>query len=234
MNEEGKIRSAVVTGAASGLGAAVANRLRDEDVHVIPYDLNGVPSQDVTDPTRVLPEWVEENGLDVLVNCAGVNHQDWLEDLKPEDWDRVMDVNAMGIYRMTQMLLPHLRQANGTVCNVVSNASHVPMRCSAAYNASKGAAAILSKQMARELAPDVTVFAVSPNKLEGTGMSEDIDRQVQRTRGWSAEEARRYQLAGLLTGKETPVEHVAEFMAWLLVKPYRNKHLAGCDIPYGA
>ena len=108
------------------------------------------------------------------------------------------------------------------------------MRCSAAYNASKGAALILTKQLARELAPDITVFSVSPNKLAGTGMSNSIDEQVVKTRGWTIEQAQEYQLKGLLTGEETDVETCAEFIAYLLSTKQRHKYLAGCDIPYGA
>jgi hypothetical protein len=70
--------------------------------------------------------------------------------------------------------------------------------------------------------------------MSGTGMSRDIDRQVMKTRGWSAEQAREYQVASLLAGEETPVETVAEFIGWLLQDKAHHKYLAGCDIPYGA
>ncbi len=80
----------------------------------------------------------------------------------------------------------------------------------------------------------VTVFSVSPNKLRGTEMSDSIDQQVVATRGWTMEEAQRYQLAGLLTGEETPPEAVAEFIAFLLQDKEHHKYLSGCDIPYGA
>jgi len=108
------------------------------------------------------------------------------------------------------------------------------MRCSAAYNASKGAALILTKQLARELSPDITVFSISPNKLAGTGMSDSIDKQVCETRGWTLEEAQKYQLQGLLTGEETPVANLVNFISFLLATKGNHKYLTGCDIPYGA
>jgi NAD(P)-dependent dehydrogenase (short-subunit alcohol dehydrogenase family) len=145
-----------------------------------------------------------------------------------------MDVNVKGIFKMTQAALPLLRANKGTVVNIVSNAAHMPMRCSAAYNASKGAALILTKQLARELSPDVTVFSVSPNRLADTGMSRSIDEQVLKTRGWTLEQAQQYQRASLLSGDETPPEAVAEFIAFLLATKERHRYLAGCDIPYGA
>jgi NAD(P)-dependent dehydrogenase (short-subunit alcohol dehydrogenase family) len=66
-------------------------------------------------------------------------------------FDHVMAVNAKGIFLVTQALLSVLAATNGTVCNIISNASHVPMTNSLAYNASKAAAMMMTKQMAREL-----------------------------------------------------------------------------------
>lgn len=219
---------AVVTGAAWGLGEQICQQLASIGYRV--EEVDKAFGHDVADASG-FPVF---DRVDVLVNCAGVNRIAWLEDLTESNWDEVMDTNAKGIAAMTQALLPQLRASGGTVLNIVSNASHVPMRGSAAYNASKGAAAILSKQMARELISDgITVFAISPNKLADTGMSNDIDVQVQQTRGWTAQQAREYQLAGLLTGKETDPDKLAEFIAFLLYSKERHEMLAGCDLQYG-
>jgi NAD(P)-dependent dehydrogenase (short-subunit alcohol dehydrogenase family) len=225
----GRQRTALVTGSSSGLGKALVDGLKMMGFATHPYDIK--EGRDVLAP--VLPPHLEE--LDLLVNCAGVNKIDWLPDVSDADWDAVMDVNAKGLFKMTQACLPNLKAAKGTVLNIVSNAAHNPMRCSAAYNASKGAALILTKQLARELASDgVTVFSVSPNKLAGTGMSKSIDDQVMTTRGWTKEQASEYQLAGLLAGEETDVGTIADFILFLLSTKQRHKYLAGCDIPYGA
>jgi len=223
------MNSFLVTGSESGLGRAIADRLEEHGKVVYRYDL--VTGGDV----RKKPQLPEGAMIDCLVNCAGVNFIGWLEDFSEADWDSVMDVNAKGIFLMTKALLPHLIESEGTVLNIVSNAAHMPMTCSAAYNASKGAALILTKQLARELTRkhNITVFSVSPNKLSETGMSKMIDHQVCETRGWTMEEAQAYQLAGLLTGEETPVHNVAEFIVWLLLEKERHKYLTGCDIPYG-
>jgi NAD(P)-dependent dehydrogenase (short-subunit alcohol dehydrogenase family) len=221
-----KNKVALVTGAQSGLGAAIVPHLMMAGYFVISYDLS--LGLDVCHPSLI------PDNLDVLVNCAGINRIAWLKDVKEEDWDDIMHTNVKGMFLMTQACESALRRSAGTVLNIVSNAAHVPMRCSAAYNASKGAALILTRQLARELAPDITVFSVSPNKMKGTAMSEDIDRQVMLTRGWSAEQAAQYQKSGLLCGEETPVEAVAEFIGWLLQDKEHHKYLAGCDLPYGA
>jgi len=226
-------KKALVTGASSGLGASIATHLNAAGFDVVQYDIqHGLDVRKPPSSAAVTEQF--PTGLDVLVNCAGVNLINWADEVMDWDWDNVMDVNAKALFFMTQAFLLPLRQRRGTVLNVVSNAATMPMRCSAAYNASKGAALILTKQLARELSPEVTVFSVSPNKLSGTGMSESIDRQVVRTRGWTEEQAREYQLAGLLTGKETPPDVVGEFVGFLLSKKERHEYLAGCDLPYGA
>ena len=220
---------AVVTGSNSGLGAQTVLALSaTHDVFGYDIDDGHCVTRPNTDFLWLLPR------LDVLVNCAGVNRINWLQDVTDEEWDHVLAVNTKGIFKMTQACLPMLKASRGTVVNIVSNAAHMPMRCSAAYNASKGAALILTKQLARELAPDITVFSVSPNKLRDTAMSRSIDTQVVATRGWSHEQAVKYQLAGLLTGEETDPAAVAEFIAFLLSTKQRHIALAGCDIPYGA
>jgi NAD(P)-dependent dehydrogenase (short-subunit alcohol dehydrogenase family) len=227
MNSNAK-RTAIVTGSGAGLGKLIAEELKAAGYDVLMYD------RKIGFDVRRPPNLEHVKRLDILVNCAGVNRINWLENVKEEDWDEMMDTNAKGIFLMTQALLPALRKANGTVLNIVSNAATMPMRCSAAYNASKGAALILTKQLARELAPDITVFSVSPNKLAGTEMSDDIDRQVVETRGWTMEEAVKYQLQGLLAGEETDPARLAEFIGFLLSSKERHKYLTGCDIPYGA
>lgn len=224
----GKI--ALVTGAATGLGAAITAALQNKGCQVIEYDVKY--GLDVRKPDiNVLRD---AGKLDFLINCAGVNRINWLPNVLETDWDDMLDINAKGIFKMTQAFQPWLTSSGGTVLNIVSNAAHMPMRCSAAYNASKGAALILTKQLARELSPAVTVFSVSPNKLAGTGMSDDIDRQVVETRGWTLEQAQKYQTGSLLAGKETPVERVAEFIGFLLSEKERHAYLTGCDLPYGA
>jgi NAD(P)-dependent dehydrogenase (short-subunit alcohol dehydrogenase family) len=217
----------LITGASSGLGKALYAALGDYSHEVRDYSL--AIGKDVLKPNLLdIPE------LDILINCAGVNEINWLPDVSEAEWDRVIDTNLKGIFMMTQACLPMLKASKGTVVNIVSNAAHMPMRCSAANNASKGGALILTKQLARELSPDITVFSVSPNKLAGTGMSKHIDARVTRTRGWTEEQAAKYQLASLLPGEETPPEVLAEFIAFLLSNKRRHKYLTGCDLQYGA
>lgn len=219
----------LVTGSARGLGAAIVKALETQGHWVYEYDIKD--GYDVLSPDL---SKVEE--LDVLINCAGINIINWLQKFQEEDWDKVMDVNAKGIFKMSQACLEKLVASKGTILNIVSNAAHMPMTCSLSYNASKAAAHIMTLQLARELtkAYGITVFGVAPNKLAGTNMSRSIDDQVVQTRGWTKEYAQQYQLNGLLCGEETPPERVAEFIAFLLQDKDHHKHLTGTVIPYGA
>lgn len=224
----------LITGSGAGLGKAIADELRNNGHHVVEFDRKD--GFDVTQADAALLERLCQGKLDVLINCAGVNHIDWIENFDKARWDEVMEINTKALFFMTKAALPMLKASKGTVLNIVSNAAHMPMRASGAYNASKGAAHILTRQLARELTPSygITVFAISPNKLKGTEMSDDIDRQVERVRGWDKEEAQRYQLAGLLTGMETDPAKLAEFIGYLLHSRENHIYLSGTDIPYGA
>jgi NAD(P)-dependent dehydrogenase (short-subunit alcohol dehydrogenase family) len=230
-NKQGITMSKIlITGSKSGLGLCIANALINAGHEVIGYDIKD--GYDVRNPRF---DGLDISNVDVLINCAAVNIINWLEDVDVEQWDKVIDVNAKGIYMMSKELLPELIKTKGTILNIVSNASHMPMTCSLAYNASKGAAEIMTRQLARELTKKhgITVFGISPNKLAGTEMSFSIDKQVVHTRGWSMEEAQRYQLAGILAGEETDPNSVAEFISFLLQDKAHHKALTGCIIPYG-
>ena len=219
----------LVTGSKAGLGLVIANVLRFNGHEVVDYDIKD--TLDVVYPNAsAIPD-----DLDVLINNAGVNKISWLEDMDEAIYDYVMNTNAKGIFKMSQACLPALIKNKGTILNIVSNAAHIPMRCSLAYNASKAAAHIMTKQLARELTPKhgITVFGVAPNRLAGTAMSGAIDEQVVKVRGWTMEEAREYQKASLLAGEETSPRSVAEFIGFLLNQKANHKFLTGCVLPYG-
>lgn len=222
----------VVTGAASGLGLAIADELsRDNIVHR--YDLaNG---DDVCRPDAC--EWLREVAfpdIDVLINCAGINANEWFEDITMASFDALMHTNAYSFVAMTQACLPALKESKGIVINIVSNAAHTPMTSSLAYNASKAAGLMITKQMAHELTPKygITVLSISPNKLAGTGMSRQIEENVCKTRGWTPEFAAEYQKKALMHGIETDPQAIAEFIRHLLMSG-SVQFMSGTDIPFG-
>lgn len=179
---------------------------------------------------------LDEHDEFIIVNCAGINRIDWLESFPEGDWDQVLNTNAKSIFLMAQAFLEPLKITRGTLVNVVSNAAHMPMTGSLAYNASKGAAHIMTLQLARELTKryGISVFGVAPNRMKGTAMSEYIDQRVTEVRGWTHEYAQEYQRNGLVTGEETDPKTVAEILGYLLARKERHHFLSGCVLPMGA
>lgn len=167
-----------------------------------------------------------------IINCAGVNLLREFDRLTADEVLRVMTINAFSL----PMVVRSLRafdaiSKDAVICNVISNAAHMPMTHSLAYNASKAAQEMITRQMAREL-KGYTIFGVNPNKLEGTPMSHQIEAEVLKLRGWTAEEAMRYQLAALPAGVETPPAALASFI-FELMKPTHHPYITGCIFPYG-
>ncbi len=233
----------VITGADSGLGLALKERLDGQGHEVFDFVGDVRDTADCNDYAHELAE--QEGTVDILINNAGINRIDYLENFSPADWDLVMDTNAKGIFNMTKSLLPFLSKSNinqgpfgagGTVLNIVSNAAHMAMTSSLAYNASKAAAHIMTLQLARELMPrhGITVFGVAPNKLKGTGMSGYIEQRTCEVRGWTPEFAAEYQRKSLPAGEETDPLVLAGFISYLLRSKLHHKYLHGCIIPYGA
>jgi len=236
----------VITGASSGIGHHTAKALIAAGHEVYNVDIERSPllglmtfNTDVSDEhdvktTAKLAVLRDCASIDILINCAGVNFIDWIENTQSDDWDRVMNTNAKGIFNTTKAFMDNLIESKGTILNIISNASHMPMTNSIAYNASKGAAHIMTLQMARELGPKgITVFGISPNRVADTEMSKYIDEKVCGLRDWTPEFAREYQLKALPAGEETDPEMLAEFIAFILDTKKRHKYMAGTIIPYG-
>ena len=219
----------VVTGSRSGLGLAIATALREAKHVVYDYDIKDGKQFDVANPM------VTFASVDAVINCAGINANVWFEDMTSEIWHRVMDTNALGLWKLTQHFLPWLKESKGVVINITSNAAHIPMTSSLAYNASKAAADMVTKQMAHELTPrhGITVFGIAPNKLRGTEMSKQIEENVCAIRGWTSEYAAEYQKKALMKGLETEPSAIADYIVFLLSDERNYTHMSGTIIPFG-
>jgi len=165
---------ALVSGAGSGIGAAVAARLVDEGATVVRSDVKpeGVDTVcDVRDPascSQATAFVLEHHGrLDVLANVAGVGVSRLIGDMGLEEWREVLDVNLTGTFLLSQKALPALLQSRGSIVNMASVAGLRATPYNAAYCASKGGVIMLTKSMAIELAKaGVRVNAVCPGSVD--------------------------------------------------------------------
>ena len=170
---------ALVTGGASGIGAATASMLAAEGAAVAvidvaasgPGDLRYLRA-DLTDGAAVrgaVGAAVEAlGGLDVLVNNAGIGAQGGVEANDDAEWHRVLDVNVLGIVRVTRAALPALRESqHAAIVNTCSVAATVGLPNRALYSASKGAVLSLTLAMAADLLSEgIRVNAVNPGTVD--------------------------------------------------------------------
>jgi len=149
----------LVSGAASGIGAAVADRLEQEGATVVRSDLvetdRGIVC-DVSDPrscAAAVDAVLSAHGsLHVLANVAGIGFSRRIGEVTPEEWRRVIDVNLTGTFLLSQAALPPLLDGRGVIVNMASVAGLRATPYNAAYCASKGGVIMLTKSMALELA----------------------------------------------------------------------------------
>lgn len=207
MRFEGK--SAIVTGAASGIGRAVAIRLAREGARVVIGDRNeaglretadmiGAAAHavafDVADPdacAQIVATTVDRHGrLDILCNIAGVLDFGPLAQFTVERWTRMIGINMGGVFFMTQAAMPHLIPTRGCVVNMASAAGLVGVPYNAPYTASKHGVVGLTKALALEFANQgVRINAICPTGVKTPMVSapppEGIDwPAVMRSAPW--------------------------------------------------
>ncbi|MFF0224114.1 SDR family NAD(P)-dependent oxidoreductase [Streptomyces sp. NPDC004629] len=171
------MRTAVVTGGASGIGRAIARRLAADGMRVAVLDL--APAEygltltaDVTDRGQVdkAMDAVRERlgPIHVLVNAAGKDGFTRFADLDFRDWQRVLDINLNGVFHCVQSALPDMAEARwGRIVNISSSSTHSGQPFMAHYVAAKSAVNGLTKSLALELGPKgITVNAIPPGFVD--------------------------------------------------------------------
>ncbi len=184
-----KDKRVLITGGASGIGAATAARFLEEGARVCVLDRDakacerirheltglaetGVIIADVTDLMQVEAAFAEAirvmDGVDVLINNAGISIRHKFLDITPEEWERVIAVNLTGVFYVAQTAARHMwerfsaKSGSGVILQTASTNGVMGYPFYADYNATKAGVIELTKSMALELAPRVRVCAVAP------------------------------------------------------------------------
>jgi NAD(P)-dependent dehydrogenase (short-subunit alcohol dehydrogenase family) len=171
------VKTAVVTGGASGIGRAIAQRLGADGYHVATIDLNPSDTEfaytaDVTDPAAVADALTEVRTklgpVTVLVNAAGLDGFKRFATMGFAEWQRVIDVNLNGVFHCVQAVLPDMVEAGwGRIVNISSSSAQSGQQFMTHYVAAKSAVNGFTKALALELGPaGITVNAVPPGFID--------------------------------------------------------------------
>ncbi|MFS0782050.1 SDR family NAD(P)-dependent oxidoreductase [Bacillus sp. 1P06AnD] len=222
---------AIVTGGARGIGKAIVESLLDCNAKVAVVDLDVLADQSnesvlyiEADVTKIdqIDELVKETisyfgRIDILVNNAGISTMDYVVDSKEKDWDRVMDVNAKGVYLCSQRVAQELKAQGhgGKIINISSQAGKNGYRLMGSYVASKHAVLGLTKVMALELAKDqIHVNAVCPGIVE-TDMKRNERVIGGELRGLDAEAIKQEDYSQIPLGRTANPQDIANVVIFL-------------------
>ena len=237
MSQRFEGRTAIVTGAARGMGQAIAAAFLAEGgaVTMLDIEADGVESAaaeldadgrrtlarrcDVTsaaDADAAVAATLERFGrVDCLVNCAGVLTMGPIGELTEEQWDITMDVNAKGVFLMMRAAIPAL-QASGTgsIVNIASQSGKRGEALLAHYCASKAAVILLTRGAALDLAPAIRVNSVCPGYVD-TAMQDAVAAEVAAETGTPASELLAEWVKEVPMGRFQQADDVAKLVLFL-------------------
>lgn len=164
-------RRALVTGGASGIGAAIATALDEAGIDVVVADLRAGGDGlriDVTDADAVAGAVAKAGPFDILVNNAGADQHAFFTQTTPADWQRLIAANLISVLACSHAVLPAMQSARfGRIVNIASEAGRIGSKGGAVYAAAKGGVIAFTKSIARENARfGITANAVLPGPID--------------------------------------------------------------------
>jgi len=186
-----KGKTAIVTGGAAGIGAAIVARFKDEGVKTVVFDLNAEKKVDITDYGAVKRAVEDAGPVDILVNNAGWDMFKPFLKTDPAFWQKIISINLLGAMNMLHCVLPGMvERGGGKVVTIASDAGRVGSSGEAPYSACKGGLIALTKTLARELAsknvrlnvvcPGLTETAMLEAFMQGAGNPDKLREAYRR------------------------------------------------------
>ena len=197
------MKTVLITGGSRGIGKAIAKKICKENYNlIINYRENEIMANELRDELLIkgfniiavkadiskidevekLFKIAEENfnGVDILINNAGMSQVSLFQDLSPEDFKKIFDINLFGIYNTIHFALPYmLKKKDGVIINISSVWGSNGASCEVAYSATKGAVESLTKSLAVELAPsNIRVNAIAPGVVDTDMMKSYSDEDI--------------------------------------------------------
>ena len=220
---EGKI--ALVTGGASGIGAATSRELTRAGAQVIIADLNLSAAQalaaalpnaravamDVTDSNSIADAFHTIPTLDILVNNAGIGLVGDVTRTSEEDFSRVMRVNVHSVFLVTQAAFPLLLASHGSIVNIGSVAGQVGVKQRFAYCASKGAVQAMTRQIAVDYPRELRINCIAP----GTVQTPFVEGYLDKYHAHEKEKVRAELVARQPIGRLGTPEDIASLVRYL-------------------
>src|ERR1051326_817067 len=235
-------RVAIVTGAARGIGRAIADRCSLSGARVALWDVDAAAAQaaageiegalasfaDVTEPQTLLAALAETEARlgppDILVNNAGISGANFpLDQYPPDEWRRVVEIDLMGVFNCCRAVVPAMRRRDyGRIVNIASIAGKEGNPNASAYSAAKAGVIGLTKSLGKELADTgIRVNCVTPAAARTDIFAQMTEAQIE------------YMLSKIPMNRFVAVEEIAALVAWLSSEECSFSTGGGVDISGG-
>ena len=178
-----KDKNVIITGGSSGIGESIIDLLLKNKANVVNIDVNDnlktktiitdiTNNQDVTKILNSIPK-----KIDILINNAGIGLVGNIENTDEKDFDKIFEVNVKGLFNITKVIIPRMKQNGGSIINMASTAAIVGLDDRFAYSASKGAVMSMTNSIAKDyLSNGIRCNSISPGRVHTPFVDSYLDK----------------------------------------------------------